>query len=55
MRRYSLTCILMFAASGAYADNLEKSDRILCSTSTIQVCFEDGVCNETFPWEANVP
>ncbi len=55
MKRYSLTCILMLAASVANADNLENSDRFLCSTSKIQVCFEDGVCNETFPWEANVP
>ena len=55
MKRYSLTCFLILAASVTNADNLKNSDRFLCSTSTIQVCFEDGVCNETFPWEANVP
>ena len=55
MKRYSLTCILLLAASLTNADNLENSDRFLCSISKIHVCYEDGVCNETFPWEANVP
>jgi hypothetical protein len=55
MKRFSLTWILMLAAFVANADNLENSDRLLCSTSTIQVCFEDGVCYDTNPWEANVP
>ncbi len=55
MKRYSLTCILILAASAANADNLENSDRLLCSTSTIRVCLEDGDCYDTHPWEANVP
>jgi hypothetical protein len=55
IERYALICILILAAAVTIADNPEKSDRFLCSTSTIQDCFEDDVCNETFPWEANVP
>jgi hypothetical protein len=55
MKRFLLTCIPILAASVANADNLANSDRFLCSISKIQVCFEDGVCNETFPWEVNVP
>ncbi len=55
IERYALICILILAAAVTIADNLENSVRMLCSTSTIQVWFEDGVCNETFPWEANVP
>ena len=55
MKRFLQTCALILAASVAIADNLEDSDRMLCSTSKILVCFEDGDCVETYPWEVNVP
>ena len=42
-------------ASAAFADNIEKSNRLLCSTSRIVVCFEDGECIDALPWELNVP
>ena len=55
MKRYLFTCIPIFACSAALADNLENSDRMLCSASTIQVCYEEGDCYDIRPWEVNVP
>ncbi len=42
-------------ASAAFADNIEKTNRLLCSTTQIVVCFEDGECIDALPWELNVP
>lgn len=54
-KRFSITSILTPAASVAIADSLEDSDRLLCSSTKIMVCLEDGDCFETCPWEVNVP
>lgn len=55
MNPYLLAGVLTLAASATLADMLENADRLLCSTSRIVVCFEDGECMEMLPWEANVP
>ena len=55
MRSYLSTCILLLFASIAIADNLESSDRLLCASTKILVCLEDGECFEMYPWEVNVP
>ena len=55
MKRYILTSILMLAASTGFADNLEGSDKLLCSSTKILICFEDAECIETYPWEMNLP
>lgn len=55
MKPYLLISALTLLSSAALADNLANSDRLLCATSKIVVCFEDGDCIEMLPWEANVP
>ena len=34
----------LLACTAAQADNVVGKDRILCSTSSIMLCFEDGMC-----------
>ncbi len=45
----------LLVASTAFADSVKDVDKILCSTSRIVVCFEDGECVDSLPWEFNVP
>ena len=55
MKPYALLGTLTLVASPALADNIENADRLLCSTSRIIVCFENGECVDALPWELNVP
>ena len=55
MKPYLLASAMTLAASVAFADNVENSDRLLCSTARVVVCFEGGECFEMPAWEANVP
>ena len=55
MKQTVLISVLAFAASAAFADNIEGVDRLLCATSRIVVCFEDGDCIDVLPWEIDVP
>lgn len=36
--------IALMACSTAQADNISGTDRILCATSTVMLCVEDGAC-----------
>ncbi len=55
MKPYLLVSICTLAASSAFADSVANADRLLCSTSRVVVCFEDGECVESLPWELNIP
>ena len=55
MKPIVLISAFTLVASSAFADNIENTDRILCSTSRIVVCFEDGECIDAHPWELNIP
>ena len=44
-----------FAAGIAWADNVAKSDRMLCSSAKATICFETGECFSVMPWEIDVP
>jgi hypothetical protein len=55
MKPYALLGTLTLFASAALADNIENADRLLCSTSRIIVCFENGECVDALPWELNIP
>jgi len=50
-----LLIVCTLAASSALADSVANDDRLLCSTSRVVVCFEDGECVESLPWELNIP
>ena len=55
MKPYLLVSALTLAASAAFADNVENSDRLLCSTSRVVICFEGDECFEMPAWEMNIP
>lgn len=55
MKPIVLISAFTLVASAAFADNIENTDRLLCSTSRIIVCFEDGECIDAHPWELNIP
>ncbi len=55
MKPIVLISAFTLVASAAFADNVENTDRLLCSTSRIIVCFEDGECIDAHPWELNIP
>ncbi len=55
MKPIVLISAFTLVASAAFADNIENTDRLLCSTSRIIVCFEDGECINAHPWELNIP
>ena len=55
MKPYLLVSICTLAASSALADSIANADKLLCSTSRVVVCFEDGECVESLPWELNIP
>jgi hypothetical protein len=55
MKPYLLISVCALAASSALADSVANADRLLCSTSRVVVCFEDGECVESLPWELNIP
>ena len=46
---------LTLVALAAFADNVESTDRLLCSASRIIVCFEDGECMDAHPQDLNIP
>lgn len=55
MKKFVMISAWTLVASAAFADNIKSADRLLCSTSLIVVCFEDGDCIDTLPWQVNVP
>ena len=55
MKPTVLLSALSLVASAAFADNIANTDRLLCSTSRIVVCFENGECIDADPWELNIP
>ncbi len=55
MKTYLQIGALTLVASAAFADNVENSDRLLCSTARVVICFEGGECLEMPAWEMNIP
>ncbi len=55
MNPYVLISVCTLAASTAFADSIANAERLLCSTSRVVACFEDGECIESLPWELNIP
>jgi hypothetical protein len=55
MKPNLLAGALTLVASVAFADNVENSDRLLCSTARVVICFEHGECIEMPAWEVNIP
>lgn len=50
-----LTMVVLLLSAPTLADDVSRSDRLLCSTSSVQMCTETGDCFSASPWELDVP
>jgi len=55
MRALLICFSSLFAAGLALADDVSSSDKLLCSASTVTICFETGECMDADPWELGMP
>lgn len=49
------TIIALLTCAAAYADNIADKDRLLCSTSTVMLCVEDGECFSISILDTDIP
>jgi hypothetical protein len=55
MKKLIVTCVLLLAATGAQAENLQGVDEMVCSAGQVQICLETGDCYTAMPWELSIP
>ncbi len=55
MKKIHITLAFLLISGSSVADDISNSDKLLCSTSQLIVCFEDGDCVTMQPWEVGVP
>ena len=55
MKKLYIAFAFLLISGSSVADDISNSDKILCSTSQLIVCFEDGECVTMQPWEIGVP
>lgn len=53
--RISLALGLLLLAPYLFAENVQESERIVCSTSTAVLCVETGDCFGVLPQEIDLP
>ncbi len=55
MKNLAIACTGILAGSVSIAENLEGADELLCAAGQAQVCFENGECISSAPWELSIP
>ena len=55
MKNLAIACTGILAGGVAIAENLEGADELLCAAGQAQVCFENGECISSAPWEVSIP
>ncbi len=55
MKKIHITLAFLLISSTSVADDISNSDKFLCSTSQLVVCFEDAECLSMLPGDVNVP
>ena len=55
MRKINIALAFLLLSGSGVADDVSNSNRLLCSTSQLVVCFENGECVTMQPWEIGVP
>ena len=55
MKRFATASVVLLAFAPALAENISDSDRIVCSPADVKLCFENGECFDTNPWEVDMP
>ena len=54
-KKIYIALALLLASAASIADDVSNSNKLLCSTSQLVVCFESGECITMQPWEIGVP
>ena len=55
MRRIAIAGIGLLTFVPVLAENISNADRIICSPADVKLCFENGECFDTNPWEVDMP
>ena len=55
LRRAGAAIVGVALFSSALGDSVVGEDKFLCSAASVTICFDDGTCVNTAPWEVNVP
>lgn len=55
MKRRIMTAALLALAMPVLADDVSKSNRMVCATAEVVACAEGGDCMTILPWEIDVP
>ena len=55
MKKTAAASIGLLAFTAVLAENISDSDRIVCSPADVKLCFENGECFDTNPWEIDLP
>ena len=54
-KKIYIALAVLLAPAASIADDVSNSNKLLCSTSQLVVCFESGECITMQPWEIGVP
>lgn len=55
MKNIAIASFGLLAFAPVLAENISDADRIICSPADIKLCFENGECFDTTPWEIDIP
>lgn len=55
MNKIFLIVLTSLLATNVWADSVADSKQLLCASSQVSMCFENGECHVVAPWEVNVP
>lgn len=55
VKRIAAVSIGLLASLPVLAENISDADRIICSPADVKLCFENGECFDTNPWEIDMP
>ena len=55
MKKIAIASFGLLAFLPVLAENISNADRIICSPADVKLCFENGECFDTNPWEVDIP
>jgi hypothetical protein len=55
VKKIAIASFGLLAFLPVLAENISNADRIICSPADVKLCFENGECFDTNPWEVDIP
>ena len=55
MKKLIAICVGLLFTGSSIAENVQDSDKLLCSANKLLLCVEDGVCFDVHPDEIDMP